>query len=120
MKQITGHDLNGMAAAAADAASTAQPPPPPLLLLDVREPWEFALAAIRIDGLVTRLMPMNSVPAEFARLDPAQPVVCICHHGARSAQVVAFLERQGFESVYNLAGGIEAWSTQVDAAVPRY
>ena len=36
--------------------------------------------------------------------DPAQPVACICHHGARSAQVVAFLERSGFESVYNLAG----------------
>lgn len=121
MKQITGHELTGMASAAADTASTAlllRPPPP--LLLDVREPWEFSLAAIRIEGLETRLMPMNSVPAEFARLDPAQPVVCICHHGARSAQVVAFLERQGFEAVYNLAGGIEAWSTQVDAAVPRY
>ncbi|HEX7441134.1 MAG TPA: rhodanese-like domain-containing protein, partial [Caldimonas sp.] len=46
--------------------------------------------------------------------------VCICHHGARSAQVVAFLERQGFESVYNLAGGIDAWSLQVDPEVPRY
>ena len=115
MKQITGQDLIGMAPAATQAAGAAQ-----LLLLDVREPWEFALAAIRIEGLETRLMPMNSVPAEFARLDPARPVVCICHHGARSAQVVAFLERQGFEAVYNLAGGIDAWSTQVDADVPRY
>ena len=112
MKQITGPDLIEMT----DVAGT----PLPLLLLDVREPWEFALAAIRIEGLHTRLMPMNSVPEHCAALDPAQPVVCICHHGARSAQVVAYLERQGFEAVYNLAGGIDAWSMQVDAAVPRY
>lgn len=111
MKQISGRDLVGM--------STAAGAPMPLLL-DVREPWEFALAAIRIDGLETRLMPMNSVPGHFGELDPAQPVVCICHHGARSAQVVAFLERQGFQAVYNLAGGVDAWSAQVDAAVPRY
>lgn len=115
MKQISGQDLIGMASAPADTAGTVLP-----LLLDVREPWEFALASIRIEGLETRLMPMNSVPGEFERLDPAQPVVCICHHGARSAQVVAFLERQGFEAVYNLAGGIDAWSAQVDTAVPRY
>jgi rhodanese-related sulfurtransferase len=90
------------------------------LLLDVREPWEFALAAIRIEGLQTLPMPMGSVPARLSELDPAQPVVCICHHGVRSAQVVAFLERQGFDAVYNLAGGIDAWSRQVDAAVALY
>ncbi len=53
-------------------------------------------------------------------LDAARPVVCICHHGVRSAQVVAFLQRQGYPQVYNLAGGVDAWSTQVDPAVPRY
>ena len=115
MKQLSGRDLIGLADAAGSAAAAPKP-----LLLDVREPWEFETAAIRIDGLETRLMPMNSVPAQLAELDPAQPVVCICHHGARSAQVVAFLERQGFEAVYNLAGGIDAWSEQVDARVPRY
>ncbi|HWH83598.1 MAG TPA: rhodanese-like domain-containing protein [Burkholderiaceae bacterium] len=93
---------------------------PAPLLLDVREPWEFALAAIRIDGMRTLSMPMMSVPDRLAELDPLLPVVCICHHGARSAQVVAFLERQGFEAVYNLAGGVDAWSTEIDAAVPRY
>ena len=56
----------------------------------------------------------------LAELDPAQPILCICHHGMRSAQVVAFLERAGFDSVYNLAGGIDAWSARVDPAVPRY
>jgi len=115
MKQISGQDLLGMTNSASAAASAPMP-----LLLDVREPWEFALAAIRIDGLETRLMPMNSVPERCGELDPAQPVVCICHHGARSAQVVAFLERQGFEAVYNLAGGIDAWAAQVDAGVARY
>ncbi|MBC8056241.1 MAG: sulfurtransferase [Rhizobiales bacterium] len=111
MKQITGRELLIM------AGSGAVPAP---LLLDVREPWEFALAAIRIDGVETRSMPVNSVPERLAELDPAQPVVCICHHGARSAQVVAFLEREGFVAVYNLAGGVDAWSAQVDPAVPRY
>ena len=93
---------------------------PPLLLLDVREPWEVALAAVRVDGCATLHMPMNSIPARLRELDAAQPVVCICHHGVRSAQVVAFLERQGFEAVYNLAGGIDAWAQQIDASVPRY
>ncbi len=115
MKQISGRDLVGMTNPASAAAGAPMP-----LLLDVREPWEFALAAIRIDGTETRLMPMNTVPERSGELDPAQPIVCICHHGARSAQVVAFLERQGFEAVYNLAGGVDAWSAQIDAAVPRY
>lgn len=94
------------------------------LLLDVREPWEFALAAIHLDGLRTLHIPMNEIPGRLAELEgaraDAQPVVCICHHGARSAQVVAFLERQGIEDVYNLAGGVDAWSAQVDPGVPRY
>ena len=92
----------------------------PSLLLDVREAWEVALAVIRIDGAEWLEIPMNQLPARLSALDPTQPIVCICHHGVRSAQVVAFLDRQGFESVYNLAGGIDAWSTRVDANVPRY
>ena len=107
MKQLDGRDVLAM---------QGENP----LLLDVREPWEFALAAVRIDGLRTLHIPMNEVPGRLAELDAAQPVVCICHHGMRSAQVVAFLERQGFEAAYNLAGGIDAWSEQVDTRVPRY
>jgi len=93
---------------------------PQVLLLDVREPWEFELAAIRLPGATTLNLPMGQIPQRLAELDPAQPMLCICHHGMRSAQVVAFLARAGFESVYNLAGGIDAWSTQVDTGVPRY
>lgn len=90
------------------------------LLLDVREPWEFQLAAIRMEGATTLNLPMGQIPQRLSELDPAQPILCICHHGMRSAQVVAFLERAGFDSVYNLAGGIDAWSAAVDPAVPRY
>jgi rhodanese-related sulfurtransferase len=90
------------------------------LLLDVREDWEVAVAAIRIDGVAARHIPMGQIPERLAELDPAQAVVCICHHGMRSAQVAHFLERQGFATVYNLAGGIDAWSEQVDGSVPRY
>ncbi len=108
MKQLAVQDLRAHCAAQ------------PSLLLDVREAWEVALASIRIDGAPSLSMPLNEIPARVAELDPAQPIVCICHHGMRSAQVVAFLQRQGFESVYNLAGGIDAWSAQVDPSVPSY
>ena len=113
MKQLDGPGL-------VDLQSRSRAAGTPLILLDVREPWEVALAAIRLDGTEARFVPMGSVPAAVDSFDRSQPVVCICHHGARSAQVVAFLERRGFDSVYNLAGGIDAWSLTVDPAVPRY
>ena len=86
------------------------------LLLDVREPWEYQTC--HIEG--SQLMPMALVPARQQELDPEQAVVCICHHGARSMQVAAFLERAGFENVTNLTGGIHAWALQVDPAMPTY
>ena len=109
MKQLAVQDLQAHCAMHPDS-----------LLLDVREPWEVALAAIHIDGAESLHVPMNELPARLAELDPARPIVCICHHGVRSAQVVAFLQRQGFDSAYNLAGGIDAWSAVVDASVPTY
>jgi len=112
MKQITGPELLSMRAAGTPGSAP--------VLLDVREPWEFALAAIRVEGLRTLHIPMGTVPGRLEELDPLLPIVCICHHGVRSAQVVAFLEYQGFTSAYNLAGGIEAWSQHVDPGVPRY
>jgi rhodanese-related sulfurtransferase len=111
MKQLSGPDLH---------AHQMAPGATALLLLDVREDWEVQLAPVRVSGLRCVHIPMNDIPSRLAELDPAQPVVCICHHGARSAQVVAFLERQGFDAVYNLAGGSDAWSLQVDSSVPRY
>lgn len=91
------------------------------LLLDVRERWEFDTAALHAEGLTTLNLPMSEIVARVAELDPAQPTVCLCHHGMRSAQVAAFLEqRQGFTAVSNFTGGIDAWSLEVDGSVPRY
>jgi len=90
------------------------------VVLDVREPWEVQTASLVLDGAPTVCIPMNEVPARLAELDPAQPVLSLCHHGMRSLQVGAFLERQGFDQVFNIAGGIDAWSREVDASVPLY
>jgi len=113
MQQLTGAGV--IALAEAQSARGA-----PLVILDVREPWETALAAFRLPAATTRLVPMGELAGRLGELDPAQPVVCVCHHGARSAQVVAFLERSGFGWAYNLAGGIDAWSRDVDPGVARY
>lgn len=107
MQHITASELAGW------IADASRPAP---LLLDVREPWEFE--ACRIEGAV--MMPMNSVPARHGELDEGLPVVCICHHGMRSAQVAAYLERCGFEHVINLTGGVHAWAQQVDNTMPTY
>lgn len=90
----------------------------PVYLLDVRQPEEHEFAAL--PGSV--LIPLNELPQ---RLDELQPpdgalVVVYCHHGVRSLHAATFLERAGYESVASLTGGIDAWSLQVDAEVPRY
>ncbi len=93
---------------------------PQAQLLDVREAWELQLCRITLPGAQALDIPMHLVPTRLADINREQPVVCICHHGVRSAQVVAFLQRQGYTRAYNLTGGIDAWSTAVDAGVPRY
>jgi rhodanese-related sulfurtransferase len=85
-------------------------------LLDVREPWEFDTC--HIEG--AQLMPMQSIPARIDDLDEDAEIVCICHHGARSLQVAAFLERHGFTRLSNLTGGVHAWALQVDESMPKY
>lgn len=107
MKHITATEL---------ASRLADPSLGNVLLLDVREPWEYEIC--HIEG--AQPMPMQSVPARQEELDPEAPIVCICHHGMRSAQVAAFLERNGFTDVTNLTGGMHAWAQQVDPAMPTY
>ena len=63
---------------------------------------------------------MQSIPASLDQLDAELPTVVICHHGGRSAQVCMFLERQGFSSVINLAGGVAGWAAQVDPRMAQY
>lgn len=90
------------------------------VLLDVREPWELQTASVTPSGFTLAAIPMNEVPARLGELDPAQRIACLCHHGARSQRVAAFLVQNGFDEVANIAGGIDAWSAQQDPAVPRY
>lgn len=86
------------------------------VLLDVRENWEFDTC--HIDGSV--LIPMNTIPGRIDDLDEDADIVCICHHGARSLNVAAFLERNGFGKMVNLTGGIHAWALQVDSTMAKY
>jgi rhodanese-related sulfurtransferase len=97
------------------AAGHAQP-----VILDVREPWEVQRASVRPAGFTLITMPMASIAARLAELPRHQPIACLCHHGARSAQVAHFLKNQGFEHVFNISGGIHRWSDEVDSTVPRY
>ena len=85
-------------------------------LLDVRENWEYETC--HIAG--STLMPMQTIPARIDDLDEDAAIVCICHHGARSLNVAAFLEHHGFSKVSNLTGGIHAWAVQVDSSMPKY
>lgn len=87
-----------------------------LQLIDVREQEEFAIAQI----IGTQLLPLSNFAEWHAKLDANAQIVFICHHGVRSAQVCSYLARNGFKNLWNLTGGIDAWSTSVDRNVPRY
>jgi rhodanese-related sulfurtransferase len=87
-----------------------------VLIIDVREPNEYAIAHLEN----ARLLPLSRFPEWAETLNPDDEIVFMCHHGIRSAQVCAFLARQGFKKLYNLAGGIDRWSDEVDSSVPRY
>ncbi len=87
-----------------------------LVLLDVREPDEIELCPF--PGAVA--IPLGELSVRHIELDPDAPTVCICHHGIRSASAAVGLERLGFETLYNLSGGVERWARDVDASMPRY
>lgn len=87
-----------------------------VVLLDVREQFELDIAAIA--GAIH--IPMREIPARVAELDRNTPLVVICHSGGRSRRVAEFLLGNGFLQVFNLRGGIDAWSTEIDPHVPRY
>ncbi len=87
-----------------------------VVFLDVREPQEFTVASIA--GSLH--IPMREIPGRLEELDSEKPIVVICHVGARSRQVAGFLLTSGFKNVFNLSGGIDAWSLEIDPLVPRY
>ncbi len=87
-----------------------------VVLLDVREHVELEIAAVA-DALH---IPMREIPSRLVELDRALPLVVMCHTGGRSRRVAEFLLGNGFSKVFNLRGGIDAWSTEIDPRVPRY
>lgn len=86
------------------------------VLLDVREKFEFDIC--RIPGSV--LIPLPELPSRMSELDSADEIVIHCKAGPRSAKALKLLKEAGFNKMWNLAGGIEAWSEDVDPSVPRY
>jgi rhodanese-related sulfurtransferase len=88
----------------------------PLVILDVREPRELARGTL--PGAVA--IPLGDLARRAGELDPGRATVCICHHGIRSAQACSLLARAGFRELYNLSGGVDRWSLEVDPGLPRY
>ena len=84
-------------------------------LIDVREPFEFDIA--KIEG--AKLIPLGEIAARADELENGE-IVVHCHSGARSAQAVELLRKAGRTNVYNLEGGIDAWSEEIDPSVPKY
>ena len=87
-----------------------------IVLLDCREPWELEVASIA--GTVN--IPMSELVGRITELDAEAEIIVLCHHGIRSQSVTAYLEEQDFSHVSNMSGGIDAWSREIDSAVPRY
>ena len=84
-------------------------------VLDVREPHEYEVANIGV-----RLIPLGELPQRLAELDQSENFAIHCKSGARSAKAVKLLQDAGFQNVYNVKGGITAWSEEIDPSVPKY
>lgn len=90
----------------------------PLVLLDVREPFERAIADLPDVG--QKRIPMAEVPGRMGELDPDEPLVVYCRTGGRSAHVARYLLASGFTSVVNLGGGVMGWRNEVDPSLQEY
>jgi rhodanese-related sulfurtransferase len=78
------------------------------------------LASVKADGFELLTIPMGTIPLRLAELNPERPIACLCHHGGRSLQVASLLKQQGFTKVVNIAGGIHAWSIEIDPTIAQY
>ena len=92
--------------------SSAQPP----VLIDVRETDEHAIGHVA----QARLIPLAEIPNQLSNIPQNRPVLIICHHGGRSMRATQFLRSKGYVLATNIKGGIDAWSLEVDAQIPRY
>jgi adenylyltransferase/sulfurtransferase len=86
-----------------------------IFILDVREPHEY-----QICNLQGHLIPLGDLPNRASELDSSREIVAHCRSGKRSADAVQFLQQAGFRKIWNLKGGILAWSDEVDPSVPKY
>jgi len=86
------------------------------LLIDVREPWEVQLVGLK----EAMHIPMEDIPWRVEELNREDEIVVFCHTGVRSGMVTQWLRAQGFERVWNLQGGIDAWARTVDPSLRRY
>jgi adenylyltransferase/sulfurtransferase len=84
-------------------------------VLDVREPHEYEVANIGV-----RLIPLGELPQRLAELEQDDILAIHCKTGARSARAVKLLQDAGFQNVYNVKGGITAWSEEIDPSIPKY
>lgn len=86
------------------------------LLLDVRTDEETAVCTLPDSVHI----PMNLIPLRSNELPDSLPIVVYCHHGIRSLHTAIYLADAGFETLYNLQGGIDAWAAQIDENMARY
>jgi rhodanese-related sulfurtransferase len=89
---------------------------PGAILLDVRQPWENELVALENSELI----PLGELSHRVEELPEDVPIVVYCHHGVRSLGACSILAEAGFQEVFNLSGGIDRYSLEVDAEVARY
>lgn len=88
----------------------------PLRLLDVREPWECAIASLA--GSIN--IPLGEITSRWQELDADSQIIVVCKAGSRSRRVAQFLSAQGFGRVSNLSGGIDAWTRDIDPSLAAY
>ena len=86
------------------------------LILDVREQWEYDICHIENSVHI----PMGKITSMADDLKSDEIIIVVCHHGIRSRMVAKYLMTKGFKDVINLTGGIDAWSSDVDPAMPKY
>ncbi len=90
-----------------------------IILIDVREPQEYQVARIE----ASRLIPMQAVPAHMQAIQALadeNALAVLCHHGVRSLSVTQWLRQQGIQNCFSVTGGIDRWSREIDADIPRY
>ncbi len=87
-------------------------------VLDVREPHEYEVANLEAQG--AKLIPLGELPERLAELNQNDEIAVHCKTGGRSARAVKILQNAGFGNVYNVEGGITAWSEEIDPSIPKY